>query len=104
MSIIDNFAKRIKAVMNKMILRHNVATWYNKIQKIVDIYNNTENTAVLDAKPDEVADGADNEEAIVDLSVEKNQANKTTSDLKVGDKVRVNTFKNDANSKGTDSK
>jgi transposase InsO family protein len=41
MSVNDNFATRIKSVMTKMILRHNVATWYDKIKKIVDIYNKT---------------------------------------------------------------
>jgi len=104
MSVIDNFEKRIKSVMNKMILRHNVATWYDKIQKIVDIYNNTAHSAVLDVKPDEVADDGDNQEAIVDVNIEKNPANHTTSHLKIGDKVRVNTIQNDANSKGTDPK
>jgi hypothetical protein len=85
-----------------MILRHDVATWYNKIQKIVDIYNNTDHSAILDLKPDEVTENSHNEEAVVDENLEKNQANQTTSDLKVGDKVRVNILKNDANSKGTD--
>ena len=73
MAIIDNFAKRIKSVMNKMILRHNVATWYHKIQKIVDIYNSTDNSAIMDVKPEEVADDGEVQEEIVDLNIQKNK-------------------------------
>ena len=80
--------------MTKMILRHNVATWYDKIQKIVKIYNSSQNSAILDIAPNTVADGADNQDAIVDVNFETNQANHTNSDFKVGDRVRVNILKN----------
>ena len=68
MGVIDNFAKRIKAVITKMILRHDVATWYDKIQKKVKIYNSSHNSAILDIAPNTVADGADNQDAIVDVN------------------------------------
>ncbi len=64
----------------------------------------TEHSAILEIEPDDATVTAHNEEEIANRSLGQNEDNKTTSDLKVGDKVRVNIRKNDANSNGTDPK
>jgi len=50
--------------MNKMILRHNVAVWYDKIQKIGTIANASERRAILDL---DVADGEHNEQVVFEV-------------------------------------
>ena len=61
------------------------------------------NSAIADKTPNEANEKKDYQE-ILDLNVDKSKGNHTVSDLKPGDKVRVNVLKNDANSKVTDPK
>jgi hypothetical protein len=41
LSIIDNFAKRIKTILTKTFLVSNNKRWIDKLQNIINIYNNT---------------------------------------------------------------
>jgi len=103
LGIIDNFAKRLKTILAATALKQNSVRWIDQVDGILKRYNDMPNSAIADKTPNEANEKKDYQE-VLDLNVEKNKGNHTVSDLKEGDKVRVNVLKNDANSKGTDPK
>ena len=103
MGVIDNFAKRLKLILNATAIKNNSVRWIDQVDGILKRYNNTPNSAIADKTPNQ-AEESGNYQEILDLNVEKDKGNHATTDLKPGDKVRTNILKNDANSKGTDPK
>ena len=103
MGIIDNFAKRLKTIVAATAIKTNSVRWIDQVDDILKRYNNSANSAIANKTPNEAAEPGNYQE-ILDLNVEKDKGNHTTTDLKPGDKVRTNVLKNDANSKGTDPK
>jgi hypothetical protein len=99
LGIIDNYAKRLKSGLTKIFLREKSTRWIDKLQQFVDVENHKPTTALGNVAPDD-AEKPDNKEAILELNLEKNQHNKTVSDLQEGDKVRKTLLK--SNFKGTD--
>ena len=87
LGIIDNFAKRIKTILTKTFLVSKNQRWVNKIQRIIDIYNNTPHIA-LDGLTPQQALNPQNFNKIVKINIRKKEETKRTSDLNVGDKVR----------------
>jgi len=119
LGIIDNFAKRIKDVLTKTFLRTKNTQWLDIIQKIVERYNKSSTAALhvvenldeskqgeepkyKDLSPNEASQPG-NFEKVLDINMNKGSFNKTTNDLKEGDKVRKTTLKGGIN-KGTDPK
>lgn len=92
LGIIDNFAKRLKTILTTTFLKEHNTEWLNVLQKILDIYNNSQHSAINDIKPDD-ATKPQNKETIVSINVEKQLHNKTVSDLEIGDKVRKTMLK-----------
>lgn len=88
LGIIDNFAKRIKTTLSKTFLRTKTTIWINSLDKIVELYNNSEHSSLEGLTPNEASDPT-NTEAILDININKNQKNKTVSDIKPDDKVRI---------------
>jgi len=88
LGIIDNFAKRLKMALSKRFIRSKSTNWIDSLQKIVDNYNNQENSAIDDITPNE-AHLEENQENIFEINLIKGQMNKTVSDLKEGDHVRI---------------
>jgi len=88
LGIIDNFAKRLKMALSKKFIRSKSTNWIDSIQKIIDNYNNQENSSIDDIKPNE-AHLEENQENIFEINLIKGKMNKTISDLKVGDHVRI---------------
>ena len=70
LSIIDNFAKRIKTILTKTFLVNKNKKWINKIQKIIDIYNNTPHIA-LDGLTPQQALNPQNFNKIVKINLQK---------------------------------
>jgi transposase InsO family protein len=103
MGIIDNFALRLRKILSATSLKENSVRWIGQVDKILERYNNSPNSAIADITPNDASKEANNQ-TILDLNTKKNQGNKTVSDLKPEDKVRVNLLKNDANAKGSDPK
>ena len=88
LGIIDNFAKRLKMALSKKFIRSKSTNWIDSLQKIIDNYNNQENSAIDDIAPNE-ARLEDNQSNIFEINLIKGQMNKTVSDLKEGDHVRI---------------
>ena len=101
LGIIDNFAKRIKAILTATFLKYNTTRWIDDIQRIVSHYNDTQHSALEHLTPNQ-AMNKENEARIENLNVVKNMVNKTVSDLQPGDKVRKDILFNAKNYKGTD--
>ena len=75
MGVIDNFAKRIKTILTKTFLQLNTTKWTDKLEKIIKIYNRTPNKAIHNKTPEQ-ATLPQNEQEIVDMSIDKNKENK----------------------------
>ena len=88
LGIIDNFAKRLKMALSKKFIRSKSTNWIDSLQKIIDNYNNQENSAIDDIAPNE-AHLEENQSNIFEINLIKGQMNKTVSDLKEGDHVRI---------------
>jgi len=100
LGIIDNFAKRLKMALSKKFIRSKSTNWIDSLKKIIDNYNNQENSSIDDIKPNE-AHLEENQENIFEINLIKGKMNKTVSDLKEGDHVRIK-IKNKF-SKGSDA-
>ena len=103
MGIIDNFAKRLKRIITATMLRKGSIRWIDKVDGVLTQYNKTPNSSLGGKSPDEAAK-PENYQEILDMNVNKNHDNKTSTDLVANGKVRVNVLKNNANAKGTDPK
>lgn len=89
LGIIDRFARTSKMMFSTMFLRNKNKNWVDKLDKIIDIYNNTPHGGILDYTPNEVATNDEAKGVIAYYNASKNKKNNTISDIKVGDKVRV---------------
>ena len=103
LGIIDRFARTLKTIITKTFIDHNTTVWIDRIQSIINTYNNKhQQSAIADKTPNQ-AMMTKNTEDIRNINVAKNQFNKTVSDLSVGDHVRKEVIFNDRSlSKGTD--
>jgi hypothetical protein len=101
LGIIDNFARRLKLILTKTFLKTKKTVWIDKLADIIKIYNNTKHASLNDVKPN---DALSHREEILNINLDKSQANHTTSsDLREGDKVRKTLLKqNHGIIKGTD--
>ncbi len=87
LGIIDNFAGRIKTILTKNFLFNKSTRWLDIIDNIINIYNNTEHTALNNLTPTQ-AKQPQHFEQVVKINLDKMEANRRISDLEVGDKVR----------------
>ena len=87
LGIIDSFAKRIKVILTKIFLRTYNSKWINKINEIVNVYNNTPHSSIAEIKPND-ADKPENIKIVQEINQQKQFLNLITSDLEAGDKVR----------------
>ena len=87
LGIIDNFAKRIKTILSKTFLVNKNKRWIDKIDNVVNIYNNTPHLAIDGLTPSQALKPA-HFDKVVKLNIIKKEQTKRTTDLQVGDKVR----------------
>ena len=87
LGIIDNFAKRIKTILSKTCLVNKNKRWIDKIDNVVNIYNNTPHLAIDGLTPSQALKPA-HFDKVVKLNIIKKEQTKRTTDLQVGDKVR----------------
>ena len=88
MGIIDNMAKRLKLIFNKFFIRSKNHQWVSKLAQVVSKYNESPHVSLGGLSPNE-AQQEQNYDAVVDLNLDKQSFNKTVSDLKPNDAVRV---------------
>ena len=89
LGVIDRFARTLKTILNKMLIRNKNKYWLKYIDDVVNRYNNTPHSSLLNMSPNEVSDSLLNIGKITELNAKKNNKNKTVSDINEGDKVRV---------------
>ena len=87
LGIIDNFAKRIKTILSKTFLVNKNKRWIDKIDNVVNIYNNTPHLAIDGLTPSQALK-PEQFDKVVKLNIIKKEQTKRTTDLQVGDKVR----------------
>jgi hypothetical protein len=102
LGIIDNFAKRIKRILTAYFLQSKKKNWIDVIQKIVATYNVSPHSSLGGFTPTEIMndDEAGLNQFIVDVNYYKSRQNATSTDLMVGDSVRIKIA--DGFLKGTD--
>lgn len=88
LGIIDRFALTLKRILSKRREKSKDANWVDSLKRVIDIYNNTEHSSLLDLSPNE-ANKEENKELVLRLNVGKSKANIVVSDLEHGDKVRI---------------
>jgi hypothetical protein len=92
LGIIDNFARRLKTILTTTFLKEGNTQWLDRLQRILDIYNQSQHSGINDIAPDD-ASKPKNKEEILKLNMDKQLHNKTVSDLELGDKVRKTMLK-----------
>jgi hypothetical protein len=90
LGIIDNFAKRLKLTFGKIFIKLKTKNWIDHLDDVIRRYNNSEHSSLNDLTPFQ-AIKSENYNEILALNFRKRTKNKTVSDLKVGDKVRIRT-------------
>lgn len=90
LGIIDSFAKRIKMIISKNMIRNNDKNWISHLQSIVAKYNNQKLGALNDIKPNQV-EKPQNNQVVYDINTTKAKKTDMSSDLVLGDRVRLRT-------------
>ena len=90
LGIVDNFAKRIKRILTAQFLQTQKKDWIDNIQKIVRTYNASPHQSLNGLSP-MLAMSGDKEvyELLMLINLYKSLQNSITSDLEVGDSVRI---------------
>ena len=88
LGIIDSFAKRLKLIISKTMIKNKDKNWINHLQPIITKYNNMKLPALKDVKPNQVTEPKNNQ-IVYDLNVAKSKKTNMQSDLVIGDRVRL---------------
>ena len=88
LGIIDNFAKRLKLIFAKKFLKYKTKNWVQYLNNIIETYNDSPHSALDQLTPNEALKD-ENFDKIFEINSIKKLKNKTVSDLKPGDKVRI---------------
>lgn len=101
LGLVDSFARTLKKTFTRLFLQHNNTNWISELDEVIKNYNGMSNSALKNIKPNN-AFSEQNHRKIYDINYEKSLQNNVTSDINVGDKVRIKltgTFR-----KGTESR
>ena len=88
LGIIDSFAKRLKLIISKTMIKNKDKNWVNHLQPIITKYNNQKLPALKDIKPSQVTESKNNQ-IVYDINVAKAKKTNMASDLVIGDRVRL---------------
>lgn len=88
LGIVDRFALNVKTTLTKLFLRNRNTVWIDSINKIIDNYNNTPHSSILNLTPNEATKPIYQAD-LAYLNKMKSTNKKITSDLKVDDFVRI---------------
>jgi hypothetical protein len=89
LGVIDIFAKNLKRVLSKEFLENKSTEWVSILPKIIEQYNNTPHTALDNITPNQAISDPKKREHVMHLNIVKAQQNGFVTDLKPGDKVRI---------------
>jgi hypothetical protein len=89
LGVIDVFAKNLKRVLSKEFLENKKARWIDILPKIIEQYNSTPHTALDNITPNQAITDPKKREHVMHLNMLKAHDNGFVTDLKPGDKVRI---------------
>ena len=90
LGIVDNMAKRIKRILTAQFLHTQNKNWIDNIQKIIRTYNISPHRSLDGLSPtDAMSEDKDITQFLFLINLYKSQVNSITSDLTIGQKVRI---------------
>jgi hypothetical protein len=89
LGIIDIFAKNLKRVLSKEFLENKDTEWVSILPKIIEQYNNTPHTSLDNITPNDAISDPKKRMHVMHLNILKARQNGFITDLKPGDKVRI---------------
>ena len=89
LGVIDIFAKNLKRVLSKEFLENKSTEWVSILPKIIESYNHTPHTALDNITPEQAISDPKKREHVMHLNILKAKENGFVTDLKPGDKVRI---------------
>ena len=102
LGVIDVFAKNLKRILSKEFLDNKSTKWVNLLPGIIEQYNNTPHSSLDNISPNQAISDTHKRIHVLHLNILKAEGNGFTTDLKPGDKVRVDDTK--LFKKGTESR
>jgi len=105
LGIIDIFAKNLKRVMTKEFIESGNTNWIDRLDTIIDSYNNTPHSSLDGITPNEAIKDPKKREHVLKLNILKAKENGFVTDLSPGDKVRLSDtamFKKGSENRWTD--
>lgn len=88
LGIIDRYARTIKQIITKIMLKNKNKLWIDYLDTIVSNYNNLQHSSLNDLSPNEAL-LKENYQTIYHINVEKNSHNNNISNLEPNDNVRI---------------
>jgi len=89
LGVIDNFAKNLKRILSKEFLENKSTEWVSILPKIIEQYNNTPHTSLDNITPEQAIADPKKRMHVMHLNIQKAKENGFVTDLKPGDKVRI---------------
>jgi hypothetical protein len=89
LGIIDVFAKILKRIISKEFLDNKNTKWINVLPGIIERYNNTPHSSLDDITPNDAISDPKKCIHVMHLNILKAEQNGFTTDIKAGDKVRI---------------
>jgi hypothetical protein len=88
LGIIDRFARTLKTIISYHFVHNKTKNWIDIIDNVITAYNDSPHRGLNYMSPNDAMD-EQNYNEVLEWNILKNQENKTVSDLKINDKVRV---------------
>ena len=89
LGVIDVFAKNLKRILSKEFLENKNTKWIDILPEIIERYNNTPHSSLDDITPNQAISDPKKRQHIMHLNILKARDNGFVTDLKPGDKVRI---------------
>jgi hypothetical protein len=89
LGVIDAFAKQLKRILSKEFFESDSTKWIDILPIIVEHYNDTPHSSLDDITPNEAIYDEKKRMHVLHLNIQKGEQNGFTTDLKAGDKVRI---------------
>ncbi len=94
LGVVDKFSRTFKTMISKYMTANNTANYIDVVDTLINIYNKTPHTSLLDYSPEEVMKNLRIQNGILELNLQKMKFNKqldeiNQSKIKIGDEVRL---------------
>jgi hypothetical protein len=94
LGVVDKFSRTLKTMISKVMTVNDTATYIDILKTLIDVYNRTPHSSLLDFSPNEVMRNSTVRNKILELNFEKLRYNKELIDAEkskfsVGDDVRI---------------